>query len=216
MTTFPKMRLPISVLFCIILAGCAGASRTSQSRTSPAPVPQGVNRGPEPYIQADVHFMQGMIVHHNQAVKIARWAPTHGASPALQRMAERVVVAQTDENRIMAGWLIEHNLAVPDSNATHHTMPGMDHPMLMPGMLTEDQLLRLDAARGVEFDRLFLSYMIQHHQGAIVMVEELQQAGGAQGVLLYKITSDVYADQTTEIHFMTNMLNALPPGGRNP
>src|SRR5437870_13005622 len=122
------------------------------------------------YSAADVHFMAGMIVHHAQAVLIAGWAPTHGASPALRALCERIVVGQRDEIAIMQRWLEERHRAVPDSDPRRHTMPGMDHPMLMPGMLTPEQLAQLDTARGPEFDRLFLTFMIQHHRGALTMV----------------------------------------------
>ena len=87
-------------------------------------------------------------------------------------------------------------------------MPGMDHGMLMPGMLTADQLGQLDRARGTEFDRLFLTFMIQHHQGAITMVNELFSAGGGEEEVAYKFASDIFADQTTEIDRMQKMLAA--------
>jgi len=89
-------------------------------------------------------------------------------------------------------------------------MPGMDHPMLMPGMLTPDQMTRLDGARGREFDRLFLTFMIQHHQGAITMVAQLLAApGAAQDGPIFRFAADVNADQTSEIDRMTRMLDDL-------
>jgi uncharacterized protein (DUF305 family) len=95
-------------------------------------------------------------------------------------------------------------------------MPGMQHAM-MPGMLTPEQLARLDQARGPDFDRLFLSFMIQHHQGAITMVEQLMGShGAAQDDKVFKFVSDVSADQTTEIDFMSKMLEALPPAAPSP
>src|SRR6266581_3409566 len=122
------------------------------------------------YSAADVQFVTGMIVHHAQAVLIAGWAPTHGASPELRALCERIVVGQRDEIVAMQHWLQEHHQPVPDGVAHDHAMPGMDHPMLMPGMLTAEQLGQLDSARGPEFDRLFLVDMIQHHRGAVTMV----------------------------------------------
>jgi uncharacterized protein (DUF305 family) len=96
-------------------------------------------------------------------------------------------------------------------------MPGMDHPMLMPGMLTPEQMSQLNRARGPEFDRLFLTYMIQHHQGAITMVEQLMGSyGAAQDDAVFKFASDVNADQTTEIDRMGLMLGAMSSGARNP
>src|SRR5437879_5585884 len=100
------------------------------------------------YTAADVHFMSGMIQHHAQAVLVAGWAPTHGASPALRALCERIVVGQRDEIVAMQHWLQEHHQPVPDGVAHDHAMPGMDHPMLMPGMLTAEQLGQLDSARG--------------------------------------------------------------------
>src|SRR5881275_3790880 len=114
-----------------------------------------------PYTAADVHFMAGMIAHHAQAVLIAGWAPTHGAGPALRALCERIVVGQRDEIAVMQRWLREHHQPVPEPDPHGYLMPGMDHPMLMPGMLTQAQLAQLDAARGAGFDRLFLTFMIQ-------------------------------------------------------
>ena len=162
------------------------------------------------YSAADVQFVAGMIVHHAQAVLIAGWAATHGGSPALRALCERIVVGQRDEIAIMQRWLEERHRAVPDSDAGRHTMPGMDHPMLMPGMLTPEQLAQLDTARGPEFDRLFLTFMIQHHRGALTMVRQLVDTpGAARDGPLFQIASDVSADQTTEIDRMTRMLDGL-------
>src|SRR5213592_4259469 len=159
-----------------------------------------------------------MIVHHAQAVLIAGWAATHGASPALRALCERIVVGQRDEIAIMQRWLEERHQPVPDSDPRRHTMAGMDHPMLMPGMLTPAQLAQLDAARGPEFDRQFLTFMIQHHRGALTMVRELVDTpGAARDGPLFQIASDVSADQTTEIDRMTRMLDGLPhPPQRSP
>ena len=170
------------------------------------------------YSAADVHFVTGMIAHHAQAVLIAGWAPAHGASPALRALCERIVVGQRDEIAIMQRWLEERHQPVPDSDPRRHTMPGMDHPTLMPGMLTPAQLAQLDAARGPEFDRLFLTFMIQHHRGALTMVRELVDTpGAARDGPLFQIASDVSADQTTEIDRMTRMLDGLSqPPQRSP
>ncbi len=170
------------------------------------------------YSAADVHFVTGMIAHHAQAVLIAGWAPTHDASPALRALCERIVVGQRDEIAIMQRWLEERHQPVPDSDPRRHTMPGMDHPTLMPGMLTPAQLAQLDAARGPEFDRLFLTFMIQHHRGALTMVRELVDTpGAARDGPLFQIASDVSADQTTEIDRMTRMLDGLSqPPQRSP
>src|SRR5438876_7698722 len=162
------------------------------------------------YSAADVHFMAGMIVHHAQAVLIAGWAPTHDASPALRALCERIVVGQRDEIAVMQRWLREHHQPVPEPDAHSSLMPGMDHPTLMPGMLTPGQLAQLDSARGPEFDRLFLTFMIQHHRGALTMVRELVDTpGAARDGLMFQIASDISADQTAEIGRMTRMLDVL-------
>jgi uncharacterized protein (DUF305 family) len=167
---------------------------------------------------ADVHFMSGMIPHHAQAVLIAGWAPSHGASMTVQKLCERIVVAQRDEIALMRTWLRDRGLPAPDSNATHlrMTMDGMQHDMLMPGMLNPEELAELDKARGTDFDRLFLNAMIKHHGGAISMVEELTSSpGAALDEVVFRFSSDVYADQTTEIERMQKMLAALPSAGKS-
>jgi uncharacterized protein (DUF305 family) len=177
---------------------------------SPPPAPARADSGRPPYTAADVHFMAGMIGHHAQAVLMAGWAPSHGASDAVHLLCERIVVSQRDEIVFMQRWLRERQETVPDADPRGVAMPGMDHPMLMPGMLTPEQLAQLDGARGPEFDRLFLEFMIQHHQGAITMVEQLIRApGAAQDGLVFRFASDVSADQTVEIDRMNRMLNAL-------
>lgn len=186
-----------------------------------------------PWTQADADFMTGMIHHHAQAIVISRWAPTHGASPEVQRLTARIINAQSDEIRIMQTWLTDRLRPAPvvDSAGTV-TMPAaagtgahaghdMGHAghamggMAMPGMLTDAQLRELDAARGPEFDRLFLTYMIQHHRGAVGMVRTLFQAPGAgQDETIFKFANDVEVDQSTEIKRMVTMLlerGHLPP-----
>jgi uncharacterized protein (DUF305 family) len=175
-----------------------------------------------PFTTADVQFMQGMIAHHSQAVIMANWAPTHGASQSVRTFCGRIAMAQTAEIELMQNWLRDRNQVVPDPNA-HHDMAGMDMPgmamndSLMPGMLSPEQMKQLDAARGPEFDRLFLIFMIQHHTGAIKMVDKLFSSNGAgQDDTMFKFATDVNADQTTEIERMESMLDAMPNGGRTP
>jgi uncharacterized protein (DUF305 family) len=165
-----------------------------------------------PFTEADVHFMTGMIAHHAQAVVMAGWAPSHGASPSLRALCERIVVAQGDEINLMRTWLEDRHQPVPDPKSTrmHMKMDGMEMDMLMPGMLTDEEMAALDKARGTEFDRLFLTGMIKHHVGAITMVNELNASqGAAQDEVVFKFSTDVFADQTTEIERMTKMLNSL-------
>jgi uncharacterized protein (DUF305 family) len=162
--------------------------------------------------------MSGMIHHHAQAVVMAKWVPTHDASDALRRMAERIDVGQRDEIGLMSRWLRDRGLPVPDTAGSHdHMMAGMDHSMHMPGMLTAEQMAQLDSARGLEFDRRFLVFMIQHHKGAITMVDQLFASQGAgQDETVFRMASDIYADQTTEIERMQRMLDALPSGDQRP
>lgn len=162
-----------------------------------------------PYTKADIDFMSGMIHHHAQAIQIAQWAPSHEASPAVIRLTERIINAQQDEITLMQTWLRNRNQEVPVPNPAgmRMKMNGMDHVMPMPGMLTDDQLAKLDAARGAEFDRLFLTYMIQHHRGAVHMVDTLLAArGAALDETVFKFAADVSVDQTTEIKRMMQML----------
>ena len=163
----------------------------------------------QPYSDADVQFMAGMIPHHAQAVLMAGWAESHGARPDIRILCERMVIAQRDEIELMRNWLRDRGEPVPAANATHHRMKmnGVEHDMLMPGMLTPAELAELDKARGAEWDRLFLSGMIRHHEGALKMVDDLFTSHGAlQDDDLFKFASDLYADQTTEIERMQKML----------
>ena len=165
-----------------------------------------------PYTEADIRFMTGMIHHHAQAIKMARWAPTHGASDAVIRLTERIVNAQADEISLMSAWLRDRRQPVPEPNpeGMKMSMGGAEHVMLMPGMLSEAQMRELDAARGQEFDRLFLTFMIQHHRGAVAMVKELLGSQGAGlDETIFKFAADVNVDQTTEINRMLQMLLQL-------
>lgn len=160
------------------------------------------------YTAADVNFMTGMIAHHAQAITMSRWAPTHGASSSVRILADRIINAQQDEIATMQQWLRERGQPVPEPGAgMHMMMHGDGHGMLMPGMLTEAQMKQLDQARGADFDRLFLTDMIQHHRGAVSMVKDLFDSyGAAQDEAAFKLASDVNVDQTTEIARMERML----------
>ena len=155
-----------------------------------------------PYTAADITFMSHMIGHHQQALLMAGWAPSHGASPEVQRLAERLINAQQDEIATMRQWLGDRG---------QPTEGGM-HGMLMPGMLGTEELEALDAARGSAFDRRFLESMIRHHQGAVSMVRELFATPGAgRDLTVFKFASDVSVDQRTEIARMQKMLATLNP-----
>ena len=165
-----------------------------------------------PYTEADIHFMSGMIGHHAQAIVMAGWAPTHGASASVRTLSARIINAQQDEIVTMQRWLRNRRQPVLEARATGMpmVMNGMQHDMLMPGMLTDAQMKELDAARGEEFDRLFLTYMIQHHRGAVSMVQQLfGSEGAAQDEIVFKFANDVNVDQSTEIARMQKMLVAI-------
>ena len=199
---------------------------------------------------ADVAFVTGMISHHAQALVMSDLAPTHGASPAVQTLAARIINAQTDEIALMQRWLEDRGQPVPQvkidgldltidmsapagdagmahdagdahaahaaedsrmDDAAHHTAaPGDAHAHRMPGMLTQEQLEELAGAYGPEFDRLFLTYMIGHHSGAVTMVDDLFAVDGAgQDGAVFKLASDVQVDQITEIERMRQMLKSM-------
>lgn len=151
---------------------------------------------------ADVQFMQGMIAHHAQAIVMSRMAESRGASPRLVRFALKIDLSQAGEIVLMQNWLHERNQIAPDTSS-HRTIS-------MPGMLTPAQLATLDAARGVEFDRQFLTLMIQHHEGALKMVADLLATPrAAQDVDVNVFANDVHLVQTTEIEIMREMLADL-------
>jgi uncharacterized protein (DUF305 family) len=176
-----------------------------------------------PYTEADIHFMTTMIGHHAQAIVMSNMAPSRAASPAVQTLARRIISSQADEIVTMQEWLRARHQPVPQvsvdgtvSGGGEHAMHGAHHSMhhgghgLMPGMLTDAQLAQLEAARGETFDRLFLTFMIQHHRGAITMVEELFNTHGAgQDETVFQFASDVNVDQITEIARMRRMLSGL-------
>jgi len=171
----------------------------------PPPVGDSARRD---YTPADVHFMGGMIYHHAQALLIAGWAPAHGASASVRTLCERIIASQKDEIALLSRWLATRHEPVPHPDPEHMMMSGMDSTHVMPGMLTDAQLAQLNQARGADFDQLFLRLMIQHHQGAITMVNQLFASGAGEEEPVYKMASSVYADQTTEIERMQRMLAA--------
>lgn len=220
-----RLTAPALVAFLLATAGICSpalvAPAAAQGTVALTPAEQSRRDGGiPPFTEADVAFMQGMIGHHAQAVVMGRWAAAHGASAELVRLAERIVVSQTDEIHFMQAWLRTRKQEAPDPlNAeapagghAHH-----EHGVLMPGMLTPEQMADLDAARGPVFDRKFLVYMIRHHQGAIGMVRQLfASTGAAQDDDIFKFASDVEADQTSEVDRMFTMLEARERAGRTP
>jgi uncharacterized protein (DUF305 family) len=189
----------------VAVAAPSAAAQASQVRAQSGPG----------YTAADVKFMQGMIGHHAQALVMAKMAPTHGASAQVTLFCKKVLISQRDEIELMQTWLKDHGETVPDPNDAHlhdamHMSMNMDeHSMLMPGMLTAEQLQRLDQARDTTFDRLFLTFMIQHHQGALTMVAALFDSPGAgQTPEIFGYATGVDADQRGEIDRMQGMLTS--------
>jgi uncharacterized protein (DUF305 family) len=194
-------RRPLIATGLAILAIIAGASPACAQNPTPAAhahgqhitVPEGAN-----YTVADVQFMQGMIAHHAQAVYMSRLAVGRGANPKVLALAKMIDQSQIPEIVIMQDWLHRHNQFVPDTSSWRH--------MTMAGMLTDEQITALNAAQGVEFDRKFLEYMIQHHSGAIRMVNDLFAVPGAgQDVDTNVFANDVVTVQTGEIGIMLKL-----------
>ena len=203
-------------------AGAQHETHGAAPKPTPAkPTASRTAKGKAPKVNpADAAFMSGMLHHHAQAIVMSRMAPSHGASDAVKVLTGRIINAQNDDIFIMKQWLREHGLPIPDLDLTGKPMadmPGMSHGTMMPGMLSPAQMQALGAAGGAEFDRLFLSGMIQHHQGAVTMVQELlSHDGAALDREVFKLAADVNVDQTTEIERMRKMLAELVFERRGP
>jgi uncharacterized protein (DUF305 family) len=171
-------------------------------------LPPNTTGKPTPLSTADVDFMQGMIMHHGQAVEMTALIPSHTDNPAIRELGAKISLSQTDEMNFMKRWLTARH------QPTDMAMPGMPdmdihgNPMpLMPGMLTPKQIEALRAAHGAEFDHLFLTGMIQHHTGALTMVDQLFKSPGAgQDADLFNFATDVDNTQRAEIRIMQNLL----------
>ena len=215
MPRFPARAVAASAAVAISLAACRSAPPASTAATSPVPAAAPIDGARYPYTAADVHFMSAMIGHHSQAIVMSRMAASHGASAEVRTLADRIVNAQEDDIRIMQRWLRDRAQPVPEPDTSGAAAPmPMEHMAghahgPMPGMLTAEQMRQLDAARGPEFDRLFLRFMIQHHRGAVEMVRQLfASQGAAEDDTVFKFASDVNVDQSTEIARMQRMLAA--------
>jgi uncharacterized protein (DUF305 family) len=156
---------------------------------------------------ADIAFMQGMLGHHAQALEMTALRPTRSRREDLRLLALRIELSQADEIKMMERWLKDRGAPLPDPHAQHTgTMK------LMPGMLTTEEMARLAAANGDAFDRLFLEFMIKHHQGAVQMVEGLFATSGAgQESSVFAFASDVVDDQQAEMSRMAALLKELQP-----
>ena len=168
-------------------------------------------RAPRRHTAADAEFMRHMIGHHAQALEMTKLVPTRTSRDDMRLLAERIDVSQRDEIASMRQWLQQRGEELPVADAHHHA--AMGHGRLMPGMLTSAELERLARATGTEFDRLFLEYMIRHHEGALTMVKDLfGTPGAAQETETYRFATDVEADQRAEIARMRSLLAKLTPG----
>jgi uncharacterized protein (DUF305 family) len=177
----------------------------------PANMPPAQMREPT---KADVEFMQGMIMHHSQAVEMTELLKTRSSNPEVQELGRKIDISQTDEMGFMKRWLQDRGkpteMPMDMSGMDMKDMKGMDMSSMMPampGMLTAAQMEALRKAKGPEFDHLFLTGMIQHHTGALTMVKQLfDTPGAAQDALLFDFTSDVDNTQQAEIDIMRHML----------
>src|SRR6266404_6186548 len=164
-----------------------------------------------PRSPVDVEFMQGMIMHHAQAVEMTALISSHTQNKELRLLGARISKSQSDEIEFMKRWLTARGESI---SPAMQEMTGMDmsnHPMLMPGMLTAKQMETLKKANGVKFDQLFLTGMVQHHNGALIMVKGLfDTAGAGQDAELFNFATDVDSGQRAEIRIMQKMLGEKP------
>lgn len=234
------IRISISVLSLALASGCASARAPGAEAGAGEAAPAAPPRPAEPvavapadevsvsidraYSEADVEFMQGMIEHHAQALEMVALVPARTDARGLSLLAERIEVSQRDEIALMANWLQARGEPVPATALEHmdpqatgvragaaagHS-PHHAHGDLMPGMLTPEQMRRLEAASGDQFERLLLELMIQHHVGALVMVAELFSTPGAgQEPEVFQFASEVDSDQRMEIERMERMLREM-------
>jgi uncharacterized protein (DUF305 family) len=193
---------PLTILVAVVvLAACGAPIQTTAEPITP--VTSSVVPSPPP----DVRFMQSMIAHHAQALTMTRLVPGRSSRNVIDLLAQRIERSQSDEIAAIRRWLLRHGHAIPDSgaHAGHHG----GHQA--PGMLTPQELANLAAASGAAFDRLFLEYMIRHHEGALAMVKDLfATPGAAQDSELFRFASDVDADQRAEIARMQTLLRTVP------
>jgi len=213
--------------FCVLAAASLFSLRVCAQQTAPSrPVvvqpgapgkptrtlPPTTRATLPPASPSDVQFMQGMIMHHAQAVEMTALMESHTENKDLRSLGARISRSQSDEIKFMKRWLAARgqpvSQAMPDNHHMHMSHGAM---MLMPGMLTAEQMEALRKARGEEFDRLFLTGMIQHHGGALTMVKELfDTAGAGQDAELFNFATDVDSGQRAEIRIMERMLEKKP------
>jgi uncharacterized protein (DUF305 family) len=213
----PKyLTLMPAAVAALMASACATGPETVRAPVTQAGAPGEAGRtlesgqvaqiGSPRHVAADAEFMRHMIIHHLQAVEMTSLVAERTESPDIRLLAERIEASQDDEIRMMRRWLTERAEELPDEHA-HHRPGGHDVHAGMPGMLSGEEMARLRAARGAEFDRLFLEGMVRHHEGAIVMVAELFATDGAgQETEIFQFASHVDSDQRMEIMRMERML----------
>jgi len=181
----------------IVQPGAPGKPTTTLSPSTRPTLPQ--------RSQADVDFMQGMVMHHSQAVEMTALIPSHTTDENVRKIGAKITSSQQDEIRFMQRWLLARG---ESTSMSMPAMQGMDmQGALMPGMLTPAQMDALRNAKDAEFDHLFLTGMIQHHGGALIMVKDLfDTAGAGQDAELFNFASDVDNTQRAEIRIMQHML----------
>jgi uncharacterized protein (DUF305 family) len=214
MKSFVPLLVPAAAL--VLLLGCASSSvgqappvvRPGAPGQPSAVAPSDASKPPQA-TAADIAFMQGMIHHHAQALDMTELIDARSSDPDMKKLGLRIHVSQTDEIKMMQRWLQARGQEAPDPRAHHDMagMAGMDHDVMMPGMLTKEEMAQLAGAKGLAFDRLFLKGMIKHHEGALTMVKDLFATPGAgQQSDIFAFASDVEADQKMEIDRMSDML----------
>lgn len=217
-------RVVVGALVCVALSACAGGTEADAPTEDDGAVIIQPGAPGEPnkvlteeeaaalptvtYNDADVAFMQGMIDHHAQALVMTALAQENSGRDQVPVLARRMEIGQTAETELMIAWLEARGEDVPDPGEGHiHLEEGDER--LQPGMLVAEQFAELQAARGEDFDRLFLEYMIQHHLGALTMVDSLVAADGAQEAESGTLAQDIYADQEIEIIQMQKLLGEM-------
>jgi uncharacterized protein (DUF305 family) len=206
-----------------LLTACGSAPREATSAGTrlgepprPDPAVAAAVHGSSRYVEADAHFMRHMIAHHRQALEMTALVPDRSARSDVRTLARRIELSQDDEIRQMERWLQQRGAPLADGDAARHGHEGHQAgagapAALMPGMLTAEQLANLADASGPEFDRLFLEYMVFHHEGAIAMVAELLASeGAAQDTEVFQFAAHVESDQRIEIARMRRIMSTLP------
>lgn len=228
------MRIPVSILALAAAAGLSAAchsaadsgnnaNKQTAATTAAAPTPEAIVQPGAPgqastvvskvpafndnnYMDADVKFMQGMIHHHNQALLMVAMIPTHTKTVQLNQLGQKIQISQSGEIQAMKDWLADRHQEAPMIMADGSAMMGNMDMGAMPGMLTPEQMKALDAARGGQFDELFLTGMIQHHKGALTMVGDLRAGGGGLEPNIADFINRVDNDQRGEIVRMYGLL----------